>query len=63
MVLNLKMRDKLNKKIIHRGKTGFKVPVRNWLVDKYKIEKSNERGLRPWAKLVYNKYTNLNGAY
>ena len=35
-----------------RKKTGFAIPVREWLLEKEAVTK-NERGLRAWAKKVY----------
>jgi asparagine synthase (glutamine-hydrolysing) len=34
--------------VLHRRKTGFSIPVREWLADKNQI-KTNERGMRGWA--------------
>jgi asparagine synthase (glutamine-hydrolysing) len=34
--------------VLHRRKTGFAIPVREWLADKNQIE-TNERGMRGWA--------------
>ena len=42
-------------KILNRSKTGFTVPVREWLLEQHQ-EASLGRGLRGWAKLVYNNY-------
>ena len=38
--------------ILHRKKTGFHVPVREWIMDSLGHE--SERGLRSWAKFVYH---------
>lgn len=40
--------------ILNRNKTGFSVPVRDWLMDE---EKNAERGLRGWAKRVYDVFS------
>lgn len=37
--------------ILHRKKTGFSVPVREWLAQS--LPEKPERGLRSWAKFVY----------
>jgi asparagine synthase (glutamine-hydrolysing) len=42
----------LPKKLLHRPKTGFSVPVSQWLPVEYKTPENN-RGLRGWAKTVY----------
>jgi len=34
--------------VLHRRKTGFSIPVREWLADKNQIQ-TNERGMRGWA--------------
>jgi hypothetical protein len=44
------LHEKLPDSIMNRAKTGFVVPVRDWLLgDSGKAE----RGLRGWAKHVY----------
>lgn len=45
----------LPKALIHRPKTGFQVPVREWIREKE--DHSGERGLRGWAKYVYQRFT------
>jgi hypothetical protein len=44
-------RNKLPETILHRAKTGFGVPVRDWLLGE--DSGADERGLRGWAKRVY----------
>src|SRR5918912_1356826 len=66
-----KSRDKILQELLHRPKTGFSVPVREWLVpinegQNRRIGNSSlpgddhssaqERGLRGWAKLVYTQF-------
>ena len=41
----------LPERILHRKKTGFHVPVREWMMDS--LGHQSERGLRSWAKIVY----------
>jgi asparagine synthase (glutamine-hydrolysing) len=41
--------------ILHREKTGFTVPVREWLMED--IQPAEERGLRGWAKRVYAEHS------
>lgn len=44
----------LPKSVLNRPKTGFYVPVREWLVgEEEKTRGVTERGLRGWAKMVY----------
>jgi asparagine synthase (glutamine-hydrolysing) len=45
--------------VLTRGKTGFTVPVRDWLLEALR---SKERGLRGWAKLVHRKQSNAKRA-
>lgn len=45
--------------ILHRKKTGFGVPVREWL--SASLPEKPERGLRSWAKFIYKKQ--WTGAY
>jgi asparagine synthase (glutamine-hydrolysing) len=49
--------------VLNRPKTGFSIPVRNWLLSQNAGEgrqsagaKGQERGLRGWAKLVYAEF-------
>lgn len=42
--------------IVHRRKTGFQIPVREWLSEGRSGEK-RFRGLRGWAHRVYSEYT------
>ena len=45
----------LPKAVVHRPKTGFHVPVREWIREKE--DQPGERGLRGWAKYVYQRFT------
>jgi asparagine synthase (glutamine-hydrolysing) len=42
----------LPQEVIERGKTGFSIPTRQWILENHK--ELRERGLRGWAKFVYN---------
>ena len=42
--------------ILQRGKTGFAVPVREWLLEEG-THAAKDRGLRGWAKHVYANFT------
>ena len=42
--------------ILNRPKTGFSVPVRDWLAGDGGVGRS-ERGLRGWARDVYSTFT------
>ena len=42
--------------VLNRPKTGFVVPVRDWLVQE-DTDFSHERGLRGWSRLVYSGFT------
>jgi asparagine synthase (glutamine-hydrolysing) len=44
---------RLPKSIFNRKKTGFFVPVREWMMDS--LGQNPERGLRSWAKFVYRQ--------
>jgi asparagine synthase (glutamine-hydrolysing) len=53
---------KLPQQVLDRPKTGFSVPVREWLMEensKFQIRnsKSEDRGLRGWAREVYARVT------
>jgi asparagine synthase (glutamine-hydrolysing) len=57
------MAGSLNKplpdEVLSRGKTGFSIPVREWLLGGEK-QSTPERGLRGWAKYIYNS-VGING--
>jgi asparagine synthase (glutamine-hydrolysing) len=40
--------------VIERGKTGFSIPTRQWILEDHKELRG--RGLRGWANLVYNRF-------
>jgi asparagine synthase (glutamine-hydrolysing) len=42
---------------LKRPKTGFSVPVRQWISDVLEGSAARERGLRGWAKLIYARQT------
>jgi len=42
--------------ILSRPKTGFSIPVREWLLNR-SANGNRERGLRGWAKLVYSHFS------
>gem|GEM_PF-10283 len=52
--------DFITPEMLHRRKTGFQVPVREWLVQDQtshvRRHKSDDRGLRSWAKYVYRHF-------
>jgi len=50
---------RLPKEVLARAKTGFAVPVREWLLE---TVKERERGLRGWAKAIYRKHSNAKRA-
>jgi len=41
--------------VVNRGKTGFTVPVRQWLIGDDGA--TGERGLRGWAKKIYEEFS------
>jgi len=46
--------------VLHRGKTGFSIPVPQWLAEaEDHKEFSRQRGLRGWAQLVYRHHTGV----
>lgn len=46
----------LPKAIVDRPKSGFTVPVRDWLLEGTDLPSAGQRGLRGWADLVLQKY-------
>jgi asparagine synthase (glutamine-hydrolysing) len=46
---------KLPHELLHKPKTGFTVPVRDWLLADQ--PKRHERGLRGWAQFVHSECT------
>lgn len=42
--------------VLNRPKTGFNIPVREWLMGE-KLEAGSERSLRGWARMVYHELT------
>lgn len=42
--------------VLNRRKTGFSVPVREWLMDETCAFDTRERGFRPWARVVHAQY-------
>jgi asparagine synthase (glutamine-hydrolysing) len=47
----------LPSELVHRPKSGFQIPVRDWLAESAGIR---ERGLRGWVKFVYEQFTGKN---
>ena len=45
--------------VLNRAKTGFQVPVREWLLQEN--PKSTDRGLRGWSKCVYQRFAGADG--
>jgi len=43
----------LPQEVMNRGKTGFSIPTRQWMLEDHK--ELGERGLRGWAKFVYHR--------
>jgi asparagine synthase (glutamine-hydrolysing) len=41
--------------VIKRPKTGFAIPVRDWLLDN-ELKSGSDRGVRGWAKSVYDEF-------
>jgi len=42
--------------VLSRAKTGFSVPVRDWLLQSFDPRAGHERGLRGWAREVYSRF-------
>ncbi|MGA7576869.1 MAG: asparagine synthase (glutamine-hydrolyzing) [Desulfobaccales bacterium] len=48
----------LPEEVLNRGKTGFSIPVQQWLAEAEGHEElSRQRGLRGWARFVYRHHT------
>lgn len=47
---------KLPRAVLSRPKTGFSVPVRDWLMQSFDPLAVRERGLRGWAREVYSRF-------
>jgi len=43
--------------VVHRPKSGFQIPVREWLAESVGVR---ERGIRGWVKFVYREFTGRN---
>jgi hypothetical protein len=44
--------NEVPQELLHRPKTGFSIPTRDWIATDMKTK---ERGLRGWARLVYRQ--------
>jgi asparagine synthase (glutamine-hydrolysing) len=55
----------LGAEILNRKKSGFATPVRGWMIDKLAREQGRaipvERGLRTWAKFLFDAYCDKHG--
>jgi asparagine synthase (glutamine-hydrolysing) len=52
----LSARTPLPQAVLSRPKTGFTVPVRDWLLRSFDPQSARERGLRGWAREVYSRF-------
>ncbi len=52
----LSPRVPLPDEVLSRPKTGFSVPVRDWLLRSFDPLSAGERGLRGWAREVYSRF-------
>jgi asparagine synthase (glutamine-hydrolysing) len=52
----LSPRVPLPEAVLSRPKTGFSVPVRDWLLQSFDPQSARERGLRGWAREVYSRF-------
>ncbi|HSP44835.1 MAG TPA: asparagine synthase (glutamine-hydrolyzing) [Chthoniobacterales bacterium] len=48
--------------VLSRPKTGFTVPVRDWLLRSFDPLSAGERGLRGWARYVHGEFAEASGA-
>ncbi|MEY2480198.1 MAG: hypothetical protein QOI04_1125 [Verrucomicrobiota bacterium] len=55
-------RSPLPEAVLLRPKTGFTVPVRDWLLQSFDPLSAHERGLRGWARYVHGEFAQQSGA-
>jgi len=58
----LSPRTPLPAAVLSRPKTGFTVPVRDWLLQSFDPTSAGERGLRGWARYVHGEFAHASGA-
>lgn len=58
----LSPRDPLPDTILTRPKTGFTVPVRDWMLQSFNPLSAGERGLRGWARYVHGEFAQAAGS-
>lgn len=59
LAMAMTLKKPLSYSVLNRKKTGFQVPVREWLTKS--LREKPERGLRSWAKFIYKHETQMNG--
>jgi asparagine synthase (glutamine-hydrolysing) len=60
--LALSPRTLLPDAVLTRPKTGFAMPVREWLLQSFDPLAAKERGLRGWARYVHGEFAEASGA-
>ncbi len=45
----------LPRELLHKPKTGFSIPIREWLLGDH--PETKDRGLRTWARHLYSRHT------
>ncbi|MEN3368660.1 MAG: hypothetical protein V7609_803 [Verrucomicrobiota bacterium] len=58
----LSPRTPLPEAVLSRPKTGFTMPVRDWLLQSFDPLSAGERGLRGWARYVHGEFVQDSGA-
>jgi asparagine synthase (glutamine-hydrolysing) len=58
----LSPRTPLPEAVLTRPKTGFSMPVREWLLQSFDPLAAKERGLRGWARYVHGEFAEASGA-